>query len=125
LERTSTIQWWKRDLECPKPTAEEKIVALEAKLNSTVKNLNKKVATEWGKTKGAAKKKDSTDKGKSKKKDGKLGEPQDLGCSKTRWQERSQEQGPYVVLVWQGHGRKMRKVAGKPINPKSARVVEL
>ena len=35
------------------PTAEEKIVALEAKLDSTVKNLNKKVATEWGKNKGA------------------------------------------------------------------------
>jgi hypothetical protein len=34
------------------PVAEEKIVALEAKLDSTVKNLNKKVATEWGKNKG-------------------------------------------------------------------------
>ena len=39
------------------PAAEEKIVALEAKLDSTVKNLNKKVATEWGKNKGAANKK--------------------------------------------------------------------
>ena len=56
------------------PTAEEKIVALEAKLDSTVKNLNKKVATEWGKNKGAANKKGGTDKGKSKKKDGKSGE---------------------------------------------------
>jgi hypothetical protein len=31
------------------PTAEEKIVALEAKLESTVKNLNKKVSAEFGK----------------------------------------------------------------------------
>jgi hypothetical protein len=48
------------------PTAEEKIVVLEAKLNSTVKNLNKKVASEWGKNKGAANKKAGMDKGKSK-----------------------------------------------------------
>ena len=65
----------KRDLECPclwQP--EEKIVALEAKLDSTVKNLNKKVATEWGKNKEAANRKAGTYKGKSKKKDRKLGE---------------------------------------------------
>jgi hypothetical protein len=48
------------------PTAEEKFVVLEAKLHSTVKNLNKKVASEWGKNKGAANKKAGMDKGKSK-----------------------------------------------------------
>jgi hypothetical protein len=48
---------------------------LEAKLDSTVKNLNKKkLATEWSKNKGAVNKKAGTNKGKSKKKDGKSGE---------------------------------------------------
>jgi hypothetical protein len=43
------------------PTAEEKIVALEAKLDSTVKSLNKKVSFEMGKKGGKGK---SSDKGK-------------------------------------------------------------
>ena len=47
---------------------------MEAKLDSTVKNLNKKVATEWSKNKGAVNKKAGSNKGKSKKKDGKSGE---------------------------------------------------
>ncbi len=37
------------------PTAEEKIVALEAKLETTVKNLNKKVSFELGKKTGGKK----------------------------------------------------------------------
>jgi len=53
------------------PTAEEKIVALEAKLNSTVKNLNKKVSGEWSKNKGADKKSGND---KSKKNNGKSNE---------------------------------------------------
>jgi hypothetical protein len=63
------IPWWRKDLECP--TAEEKIVALEAKLNSTVKKLNKKVSGEWSKNKGADKKSGSN---KSKKNNGKSNE---------------------------------------------------
>ncbi|KAI2490443.1 hypothetical protein MHU86_24130 [Fragilaria crotonensis] len=52
------------------PTAEEKIVALEAKLESTVKNLNKKVSAKLGKKKGG-KKATKNDKGKGKKSDSK------------------------------------------------------
>lgn len=51
------------------PTAEEKIVALEAKLDSTVKTLNKKVSFELGKKKG-----DKRSNDKSKKKEDKSGD---------------------------------------------------
>ncbi|KAI2497425.1 hypothetical protein MHU86_17083 [Fragilaria crotonensis] len=50
------------------PTAEEKIVALEAKFNSTMKSLNKKVSHESSKKKKAAK--SGGDKQSSKKKEG-------------------------------------------------------
>ncbi|KAI2502889.1 hypothetical protein MHU86_11558 [Fragilaria crotonensis] len=50
------------------PTAEEKIVALEAKFNSTMKSLNKKVSHESPKKKKAAK--SGGDKQSSKKKEG-------------------------------------------------------
>jgi hypothetical protein len=49
------------------PTAEEKIVALEAKLDSTVKTLNKKVSFELGKKKGDKKSNDKNSKKKSDK----------------------------------------------------------
>ena len=52
------------------PTAEEKIVALEAKLESTVKNLSKKVSAELGKKK-EGKKTSKNEKGKGKKSDSK------------------------------------------------------
>jgi hypothetical protein len=56
------------------PTAEEKIVALEAKLESTVKNINKKVSFELGK-KAATKKGGASDKGKRKETKSKGGHP--------------------------------------------------
>jgi hypothetical protein len=56
------------------PTAEEKIVALEAKLDSTVKTINKKVSYELGK-KTAAKKGGASDKGKKKETKSKGGHP--------------------------------------------------
>jgi hypothetical protein len=50
------------------PTAEEKIVALEAKLTSTMKNLNKKVSFELGKKgKGGGKSKPTDNKGGKQK----------------------------------------------------------
>ncbi|KAI2497135.1 hypothetical protein MHU86_17396 [Fragilaria crotonensis] len=55
------------------PTAEEKIVALEAKLTSTMKNLNKKVSFEMGKKGGSAGKK-TGDKSKHAGKDGGKGD---------------------------------------------------
>ena len=51
------------------PTAEEKIVALEAKLTSTMKTLNKKVSFEMNKKKGTGKGANSTRKGQSKSAD--------------------------------------------------------
>jgi hypothetical protein len=48
------------------PTAEEKIVALEAKLELSVKMLDKKVSFELGKKKGSDKKNDKFDKKKDK-----------------------------------------------------------
>ena len=56
------------------PTAEEKIVALEAKLDSTVKTINKKVSYELGR-KTAAKKGGASDKGKKKETKSKGGHP--------------------------------------------------
>jgi len=50
------------------PTAEEKIVALEAKLETTVKNLNKKVSFELGKKTGGKK---AGDKSRNKKENAK------------------------------------------------------
>jgi hypothetical protein len=44
-------RWWSEDLGMHQ-RKEEKIVALEAKLDSTVKTLNKKVSFELGKKKG-------------------------------------------------------------------------
>jgi hypothetical protein len=49
------------------PTAEEKIIALEAKFNSTVKSLNKKVSFERNKKGGGGNKKHA---GKGRKRDG-------------------------------------------------------
>jgi hypothetical protein len=55
------------------PTAEEKIVALEAKLTSTMKNLNKKVSFEMGK-KGSSAGKKTGDKSKQAGRDGGKGD---------------------------------------------------
>jgi hypothetical protein len=52
------------------PTAEEKIVALEAKLTSTMKNLNKKVSIEMGKKSASTGKSKSGERTKQSGKDG-------------------------------------------------------
>ena len=89
------------------PSAEEKIVALEAKLESTVKNLNKKVSFGLGKQKSSDKKRCSR---QIEEEEGpQVGRSsQDMGETEVRRQEASQVQGPHVVLVRKRHWRKVR-----------------
>jgi hypothetical protein len=81
------------------PTAEEKIVALEAKLETTVKNLNKKVSFELGKKTGEKK---TVDKSKKKKGSSKL-----TGHPKT-WSQPKQgdkKEAEYKGYAWYWCGK--------------------
>ncbi len=88
------------------PTAEEKTVALEAKLESTVKNLSKKVSAELGKKK-KGKKTSKNEKGKGKKSNSKSEDHPKKWPAPITGEEGGGIQGSYLVLVWQKHWWKM------------------
>ena len=94
------------------PTAEEKIVALEAKLTSTMKNLNKKVSFEMGKKGGSAGKKNRRQVETRRQGRRKGRPPEELATSEARREESCQVQGLHLVLVWQGHRRHLREMEG-------------
>ncbi len=97
------------------PTAEEKIVALEAKFNSTMKSLNKKVSFESSKKKAT---KSGGDRQSSKEKEG--DHPKKLKAPKQGDKKEVDFKGHmWYWLVWKGHRWEAR--SGEPTSRRSVR----